>query len=127
MAALRRYLPRQDRFVVAVRLRLDTPGFSYRKWGHRQRCKAGDWLVENRGEVYTVAAAVFARTYRRLSPGVYAKKTPVWAERARRGGSIATKEGRSRYAAGDYLVYNRRNRRDGYCMSAAKFRSLYRS
>jgi hypothetical protein len=112
--------------VCAVRLDLDTAGFWYRKWGGRQRCKRGDWLVDNAGDVYTVDARVFARTYKRVRAGVYVKSTLVWAERARRAGSIATKEGRSRYKAGDYIVYNDRSGRDGYCMSARKFRSLYR-
>jgi hypothetical protein len=122
----RRYRARPDRFVCAVRLDLDTTGFWYRKWGGLQRCKRRDWLVDNDGDVYTVDARVFVRTYRRLRAGVYVKSTPVWAERASRAGSISTKEGRSAYKAGDYLVYNARNGRDGYCMSARKFRSLYR-
>ena len=109
-----------------MQLDLDTAGFWYRKWGARQRCKRGDWLVDNDGEVYTVDARVFARTYKRLRPGTYLKSTPVWAERAQRAGSIVTKEGRSRYKAGDYIVYNDRTGRDGYCMTARRFRSLYR-
>jgi hypothetical protein len=108
-----------------VQLDLDTAGFWYRKWGAKQRCKRGDWLVDNHGEVYTVDARVFARTYQRLRPGTYLKSTPVWAERAQRAGSIVTKEGRSHYRAGDYIVYNDRAGRDGYCMAARKFRSLY--
>jgi hypothetical protein len=123
----RRYRPRRDRFIYAVQLDLDTPGFWYRKWGARQRCKRRDWLVSNDGETYTIDAKVFARTYRRVRPGTYVKITPVWAERAGRAGSIRTKEGRSRYRAGDYIVFNHRNGRDGYCMTARKFKSLYRA
>jgi hypothetical protein len=79
MARLR-YRKKANQFVTAVRLNLDTDGLVYRKWGGRQRGKRGDWLVDNHGEVYTVDARSFARKYRRLSPGVYVKATPVWAE-----------------------------------------------
>lgn len=60
-----------------------------------------------------------------MSPGAYVKTQPVWARVARRAGTIATKEGSSRYKAGDYLVFNDRHGKDGYCMSAKKFASLY--
>lgn len=122
---LRMYRPRSDRFVVAVQLELDTPGFTYSKWGAEQRCKAGDWLVDNQGEVYTVDREVFARTYRKTGAGTYVKTTPVWAEVAAQAGSIKTKEGESHYEAGDYLVYNDEQKRDGYCVARAKFQSLY--
>lgn len=112
-------------FVTAVRLDLDTEGFTYRKWGDVQRCKRGDWLVDNVGDVYTVDADVFARTYRRVSPGVYVKTAPVWAEIAESAGSIETREGRSQYAAGDYIVFNEEGGGDGYCVSREKFESMY--
>lgn len=57
--------------MVAFQLDLDTDGFTYRKWGAEQRCKRGDWLVDNGGDCYTVGAEAFARTYRRVSPGAY--------------------------------------------------------
>jgi hypothetical protein len=122
---LRRYRPRAGRVITAVQLALDFAGFSYEKWGGRQQCKPGDWLVDNQGDVYTVDARVFARTYRRVGPGSYAKITPVWGERASAAGTVTTKEGVSRFVAGDYLVYNDEARRDGYCMSAQAFESLY--
>jgi hypothetical protein len=121
----RRYRARPERFVVAVRLSLDTPGFTYRKWGGEQRCKAGDWLVSNDGEAYTVDADSFARTYREVDRGRYVKTAPVWAERAAAPGAIATKEGESRYERGDYLVFNNPDGTDGYCMSAAQFEATY--
>lgn len=120
-----RYRKRPDQFVVAVRLALETGGFTYRKWGAEQRCKPGDWLVNNGGDVYTVDADVFARTYRQSTPGRYVKITPVWAERARQAGSVPTKEGESRYEEGDYLVYNSEDAMDAYCMSAARFETMY--
>jgi len=49
-------------FVTAVRLDLDTEGFTYEKWGGAQRCKKGDWIVNNRTDVYTVDAETFDRT-----------------------------------------------------------------
>lgn len=125
MQSRRRYRKKIDQTVVAVQLRLDTEGFTYRKWEAVQRCKPGDWLVENRGDVYTVDGEVFARTYRMLTTGVYIKTTPVWAEVALEAGLVATKEGASSYAAGDYLVFNDEEGKDAYCMSAPKFEAMY--
>ena len=120
-----RYRKKADQYVVAVQLNLETDGFTYRKWGGEQRCKRGDWLVDNGGDNYTVDAEVFEKTYRRVNPGTYVKTTPVWAEVATRPGSVATKEGESQYRAGDYLVYNNEDGTDAYCVSAAKFDSMY--
>ncbi|HSB70468.1 MAG TPA: hypothetical protein VLT62_14165 [Candidatus Methylomirabilis sp.] len=125
MATRRRYRKNADRCVVAVQLDLDTDGFAYRKWGAEQRCKRGDWLVDNEGDIYSVDGEVFAKTYRRVSPGLYVKTTPVWAEVATEPGSVVTKEGQSHFTAGDYLVYNNEDGTDAYCMSAAKFESMY--
>jgi hypothetical protein len=121
----RRYIGRPDRPVVGVRLALDTDGLVYRKWGGEQRAKPGDWIVDNEGEVYTVDADVFARTYRQTGPGTFVKTTPVWAERAQRAGSVKTKEGATRYEAGDYLVSNNSDGSDEYAMPAAKFERSY--
>lgn len=121
----RRYTKKPDQFVIAVQLKLDTDGFSYRKWGADQRCKQGDWLVDNNGDVYSVDQAVFAKTYRQLRPGAYVKTTPIWAEKAATRGSVKTKEGESFYQAGDYLVYNNEDGTDAYCIGADKFESMY--
>ena len=67
MSERRRYRKKTTSSVTAVHLDLDTTGFTYRKWGAEQRCKQGDWIVDNDGDVYTVDADVFARTYRRVS------------------------------------------------------------
>jgi hypothetical protein len=120
-----RYVRQPDRPVAAVRLALDTDGLVYRKWGGEQRAKAGDWIVDNDGDVYTVDAEVFARTYRQTSIGAYVKSTPVWAERASHGGSVQTKEGVTNYEAGDYLVSNNADGSDAYAVTQAKFESLY--
>jgi len=125
MGERHRYRKKKASFVTAVPLDLETDGFTYRKWGDVQACKRGDWLVDNDGDIYSVDADVFARTYRRVSPGVFVKTTQVWAEVAEVAGAIQTKEGRSHYAAGDYLVYNAEDGTDGYAMSAAKFRAMY--
>jgi hypothetical protein len=121
----RRYRKKADQFVVAVELDLETDGFSYFKWGARQRCKRGDWLVDNGGDIYTVDREVFANTYRKVDVGKYVKTTPVWAEVAAEAGSVVTKEGKSSYEAGDYLVYNNEDGSDAYCVNAAKFESMY--
>jgi hypothetical protein len=125
MKHLNRYRKKADQFVVAIKVDLDTDGFTYNKWGGVQQCKRGDWLLDNNGDIYTVDGEVFTRTYRRVSAGRYVKTTQVWAEVATDTGSIATKEGRSAYQAGDYLVYNNEDGTDAYCMNAAKFESMY--
>ena len=58
-----KYRKRKKQIVHAVRLTLLTDGFTYRKWGDIQRCKRGDWIVDNDGEVHTVDARTFAQTY----------------------------------------------------------------
>jgi hypothetical protein len=113
--------------VTAVRLDLDTDGFTYLKWGGTQRCKRGDWLVNNQGDVYTIDAQTFERTYQMVSPGLYEKVASVWAEVAAEPGTIQTKEGSTAYVAGDYLVFNAPDRKDGYAMKAETFRQLYES
>ena len=125
MKIRRRYRKKADRFVIAVRLDLDTDGFTYRKWGAEQRCKRGDWLVDNEGDIYSVDSDVFAKTYRRVSLGLYVKTGPVWAEVATAPGSVGSNEGKSFYKAGDYLVYNNEDGTDAYCISADKFESMY--
>jgi hypothetical protein len=125
MPERRKYRKRSDQFVVAVQVGLETEGFTYHKWGADQRCKSGDWLLNNGGDIYTVDKDVFARTYREVGPGHYAKLTAVWAEVAATAGSVKTKEGRSHYQAGDYLVSNNEDGSDAYCMSAAKFKEMY--
>ena len=125
MGTRRRYRKKADQFIVAVQLDLDTDGFTYLKWGAEQRCKRGDWLVDNEGDIYTVDSEVFAKTYRNAGPGIYVKTTPVWAEIADKPGRVITKEGESHYQAGDYLVYNNEDGTDAYCISAAKFESMY--
>jgi hypothetical protein len=125
MKTRRRYRKKANQFVVAIQLNLETEGFIYKKWGADQRCKTGDWIVDNGGDVYSVDKEVFEKTYRKLKPGIYVKTTPIWAEKAKQAGSVATKEGESHYIAGDYLVSNNEDGTDAYCISADKFESMY--
>lgn len=125
MSERRRYKKKASSFVTAVRLDVETEGFTFQKWGAEQRCKRGDWIVDNEGDVYTVDAEVFARTYRKLSPGVYVKTTPVWAEVAAAAGAIDTKEGKTHYEQGDYIVFNEEHGGDGYAVTATKFEAMY--
>jgi hypothetical protein len=122
---VKQYRRKQKTTVTAVQIDLETEGFTYQKWGGEQRCKPGDWLVNNQGDTYTVDGTTFERTYRAVSPGVYEKVASVWAERASEPGSIGTKEGATAYQRGDWLVYNDAQRKDGYAMTAEKFESLY--
>ena len=121
----KQYRRKANQQVVAVQLALDTPGFSYRKWGAEQRCKAGDWVVNNDGDVYTVDADTFARTYAEVAPGQYRKTGRVWAEKMAAAGAVKTLEGTTHYAEGDYLVSNDEAGHDAYAVSAQKFAELY--
>lgn len=125
MGQRKRYRRRPGQPVVAVQLRLDTEGFEYRKWGGLQRCKAGDWIVNNQGDIYTVDAETFARTYAADGPGTYVKTGKVWAEQAAAAGTVATKEGSTRYEPGDWLVCNEEDGSDAYAISAGKFAESY--
>ena len=120
-----KYVKRRSQAVAAVQLKVDTKGFTYKKWGSVQRCKARDWIVDNEGDVYTVNRVSFRRTYRQVGPGMYLKKTAVWAEVAAAAGRIKTKEGFTGYKRGDYLVFNQKNGADGYAVSAKKFKRMY--
>jgi hypothetical protein len=121
----RRYLRRPDRPVTAVRLPLDSEGLVYQTWGGEQRAKPGDWIIDNDGDVYTVDADSFGRTYRKVATGAYVKTAPVWAVRAATAGAVKTKEGSTQYRPGDYLVSNSSDGSDQYAMTSEKFEDLY--
>jgi hypothetical protein len=123
--ALREYKRRPGTRVHAIRLALETSGFDYVKWGARQHCKAGDWVVRSGDDTYTVDAAVFAATFAPVGDATYEKTGTVWAEQASSAGSVPTKEGRTHHAAGDYVVFNDAARTDGYAVSREKFEDLY--
>jgi hypothetical protein len=121
------YRRRKGTEVVAIRLDLDTDGFTYEKWGGIQTCKRGDWIVYGGGSTYTVDAASFAKTYTELRPGLYVKVGSVWAKEAGAAGSICTKEGTTDYEAGDFIVCNDSNGEDCWAVSAEDFSRLYES
>ena len=104
---------------------MELDSFVYKKWGAEQSAKRDDWVVDNDGDVYTVDADSFAKTYQETGRGTYIKTTPVWAEQAEQSGSVKTKEGATHYEAGDYLVSNERDGSDAYAISAGKFELLY--
>lgn len=120
-----RYQKKANNPVQAVQLKLDMPGFSYKKWQSEQHCKAGDWLVDNAGDVYTVDQTVFENTYQQTQPGNYIKVTSIWAEQATVDGVIDTMEGKTHYQAGDYIVYNNADQTDGYAVDKEKFETMY--
>jgi cell wall-associated NlpC family hydrolase len=121
-----KYVKRPTRTVTAVQLALKTRGFTYQKWGAVQRCKAGDWIVNNEGDVYTVDRSTFRRTYRKVRTGVYLKTTPVWAEVAAAAGRVKKKEGMTNYRRGDYLVFNEKHSGDPYAVAAKDFKAMYK-
>ncbi len=121
----RTYRKKPDQYIIAVQLDIETDGFRYQKWGAEQKCKAGDWLVNNSDDIYTIDNDVFKKTYRKVGDGKYVKTTPIWAEKATEDGSVNTKEGKSHYKAGDYLVSNNEDGSDAYCISADKFTQMY--
>ncbi len=120
-----RYRKKPHLFVTAVQINLETDGLVYQKWGSEQRCNKGDWIVDNDGDVYTVECQSFERTYRKLSPGVYLKTTPIWATMMTTPGVINTKEGKTNYKAGDYVVANNEDGTDAYSISSDKFNLMY--
>lgn len=125
MAERRRYRKKSGQTVIAVKLDLETDGLTYRKWGAEQKAKAGDWIVLNAGDTYTVDNDTFQATYRQVSPGNYVKSTPIWAEVASADGSVSTLEGESHYKAGDYVVCNKEDGTDTYCIAADVFEAAY--
>ena len=60
-----------------------------------------------------------------MAPATYEKATAIWARVATEDGSVQTKEGRSHYKAGDYIVSNNEDGSDAWCISAAKFNGMY--
>lgn len=120
-----RYRKKPDQAVTAVRLALSFEGFTYEKWGAVQRAQAGDWLVDSAGDIHTVAAQSFARTYREISPGRWLKTTPIWAERATAPGAVTTNEGVTHFEACDWVVSNVEDGSDAYAISSDKFERMY--
>lgn len=126
MPGLKRYRRRDDAIVAAVRIDLDTDGFTYRKWGGEQVVRPSDWLVDNGREVYPVDAGTFAETYAPIAPGQYRKTARVWARQAEAEGRVASTSGWTRYAAGDMVVFASAAQNDGWAVPCEDFLALYR-
>lgn len=108
-----------------MNLGVDGGCFTYTKWGGIQACDEGDWIVNNNGDCYTINADTFEATYECLALGIYHKVTPVWACKSTIGGYVSTREGRTLYLAGDYVVSNNEDGSDSYAVTAGKFESMY--
>lgn len=119
------YRKRPDFHSTAVQLDLDFDGFEFQKWGGKQKCKRGDWLVNSNGETYTITKEYFSNFYQIVSPGVYKKIGGIWAEVATGSGSVKTEEGLTEYIAGDYLVYDRQEGGEGYAIKKPIFERMY--
>ena len=120
-----RYKKKPNQYIIAVQLDLEAEGLTYQKWGAEQYAKSGDWLVKNGNDTYTIDQETFKKTYRRISDSKYVKTTSIWAEVVIKDGSVKTKEGKSYYKAGDYLVSNNKDGSDSYCISADNFNEMY--
>jgi hypothetical protein len=125
MSTRLRYVKRVTQFVSAVQIDLEMDDFTYRKWGGTQRCKRGDYLVNNHGDTYTVDREIFERIYQSTGPGIYVKKTPVWAEVSQKPGEVRKNEGATHYKTGDYLVYNEPDGGDAYAVAKQDFERMY--
>jgi len=121
----KKYRKRHKQSILAIQIKLDTPGFCYMKWGGEQKCHADDWLVNNNGDYYTISNDSFTKTYEEISPGHFAKTAPVWAYKASQAGTVKTTEGSTAYLAGDYLVANNPDGSDGYAVPRGDFENMY--
>ena len=122
---MNRYRKRENKIVTGVQLNLDTEGLTYFKWGSQQRCKAGDWLVDNDGDCYTISADSFSKTYEKVAPGQFVKVALIWAHKVSESGRVKTREGYTEYEPGDYIVSNDQEGSDSYAVSKAKFEAMY--
>ncbi len=119
------YRKRPKYYVTAAKLDLKFDGFEYHKWGGKQTCKPGDWLVNNNDDIYTIDKEYFKDFYQRVSPGVFNKVGEIWAEVASQMGSVKTKEGSTEYSVGDYLVFDRQEGGEGYAIRKQIFERMY--
>ena len=119
------YRKKIDCAVTAVQLNLETKGLFYTKWGDEQKGKRADWLVDNDGEVYTVDAVEFSRTYAQISVGRYLKTAIVWAYQAQSSGLVKTLEGETHYKQGDYVIADEQAGDDTYAVGREKFERMY--
>ncbi|WP_157558894.1 hypothetical protein [Nocardioides sp. Soil774] len=74
--------------------------------GSNLTAEAGDWLVSDGESSWTVAADVFATTYREVGSGSFTKTALVVARQLAVKVTIATMEGPATGNAGDWVVRN---------------------
>lgn len=122
---LKRYRKKSEKVVEAMPLALPDCRVQYEQWGGSQQAKEGDWLVKHDDEYYTVESETFAKTYQHIRANHYKKIGKVWAKIANDSGTVVTKEGKTQYKEGDILVYNNKNKTDGYAMNVETFNNNY--
>lgn len=74
--------------------------------GSSLTAQPGDWLVSDGGSSWTVAADVFAATYRESGDGKFTKTAAVVARQLPVKVTILTREGPATAEAGDWVVRN---------------------
>jgi len=121
-----KYQKREDQIVLGVQINLDTEGITFNKWGGKQQCSSGDWLINNDGECYTVKQDTFESTYKEIAPAQFLKIAPVWAVKAVDAGRVKTEEGYTSYVPGDYIVAHTEDGSDAYAVTPSKFEKMYK-
>lgn len=92
--------------------------------GDAMRARAGDWLVEQGSEEWTVAAAVFEERYEEVRPGVFRSRQAIRAVRVEEPLEIETLEGWVHAASGDLLALGPAG--DVWPIPAERFAATYR-
>lgn len=90
--------------AVVHATRLDAPRTWRTPRGSSLAATAGDWVVTDGAQEWTVAAGVFERSYRELPDGTFSKIATVCAVRLRHRVDVPTLEGSSTAQTGDWLL-----------------------
>src|SRR5689334_4616541 len=122
-AELMRTARRYSSTSVVRATRLDAPCTWQTDRGSELSGRAGAWRVTDGADEWTVAADIFARTYRRQPDGRFAKAATVEAARTDRPLEVPTREGVARAESGDWVLRGV----DGelWTVTDAYFRSAY--
>lgn len=91
--------------------------------GSIMSASAGDWLLDDGTARWTIDDHVFRATYTLVVEGKYRKVVPVRGRRMTESAIIATLEGPSKAAAGDWLVRNPAG--DSWPVTDEEFRRRY--
>lgn len=92
--------------------------------GDRLHAVAGDWLLSDGSDEWTVTNDVFTASYRALGDGSYQKTATVTAVQLDEPFAVDTLEGVATGAAGDWLVRNPTG--ESWPIPAATFAKRYR-